>query len=544
MPFNGLPKITRPRSHFNDTFDNFTTFNNGKLIPICDPIETMPGGTYKFNLSALVRENTLLNPVMDRLELNIWAAYVPFRLIWENYARFLGANDDGAYVSDETYVMPKIVIPDAREIKTGSLLDYLGIPVQTPDGARTYNALPLRAYYKVWNDHFRFAPLQKPVLEAVNDANTTYAGLDPLGSTLTGANKGNWQSDNTGCWPLPVCKKPDYFTTCLPQPQATESGVAGVPLPGIFGNTTEEGINDPFKIAYKEDEGSFILQPTNVLESTYLGIDTTESAYGGVLVGNAEMATISGLRYQIAMQQYLENDNIYGFKNEKQITMAHFGVDTGDARVQLSEIFGHDTIILRQTQVAQTAPTTDGTTPQANLAAYGHTSQSGMVYTYSARERGIILILAATRTNHTYTQGVNKFYLKEKLHDLYSPEFDGISDQPVLQKEIYDIGTGSQTAIFGYQESWADYRHHQSRATGYMRTDITGSLDTWTYADAYGIDAPTLSNLWIQEPVENVDRTLALQSGSGVHQFFGEFAITLDSYLPMSMYGKPGLARI
>ena len=147
--------------------------------------------------------------------------------------------------------------------------------------------------------------------------------------------------------------------------------------------------------------------------------------------------------------------------------------------------------------------------------------------------------LAVIRTEHTYQQGLNKMWTRKKWTDFYNPFFANLGEQAILNENIYAQGTAVDKEAFGYQEAWAEYRYKPNYVTGYMRSNATGSLDVWHFADNYN-SLPMLSSDWMDEPYTNVDRTIAVTSQL-THQFIGDFYFKTYYTRPMPVYSVPGL---
>ena len=145
--------------------------------------------------------------------------------------------------------------------------------------------------------------------------------------------------------------------------------------------------------------------------------------------------------------------------------------------------------------------------------------------------------LAVVRTQHTYQQGLNKMWSRKGKFDYYWPELANLSETAIRNKELFLQGTSQDDEAFAYQEMWAEYRYKPDMVTGEMRSNYAQSLDIWHYADDYD-SLPSLGSEWIQEPEENMARTLAVQSHD---QFFGDFYFEPTYALPMPLYSVPGL---
>lgn len=88
-----------------------TAFNAGELVPIYLD-EILPGDNVKMNLNAVVRQTTLLKPVMDTANIDVFAFFVPNRIIWDDFKKFFGENNDPWAVNDDVLV-PVVKAPDA-----------------------------------------------------------------------------------------------------------------------------------------------------------------------------------------------------------------------------------------------------------------------------------------------------------------------------------------------------------------------------------------------------------------------------------------------
>jgi hypothetical protein len=164
------------------------------------------------------------------------------------------------------------------------------------------------------------------------------------------------------------------------------------------------------------------------------------------------------------------------------------------------------------------------------------------VATYSATEHGFIISLAAVRVDHSYQQGLPRMWTRSTRFSYYDPMLANLGEQAVLNQEIYAQGNAKDEEVFGYQEAWADYRYRINMITGEMRSTYAKTLDAWHYADKYD-KLPTLSSDWIKEGIENIDRTIAVQSEKS-RQFICNFYFNQTWTRAMPIYSLPGLDTI
>ena len=544
--FAQVPHAEIRRAKFDRPFNLLTTMNEGDLVPIYVD-EVLPADTFKINLNALVRMATPLYPVMDNANIDFYFFFVPARLLWNHFQNLMGQNDSTFWAETVEYTTPQTTAPE-NGWNVGTIADYMGIP--TGVKGLKVNSMPFRAYAKIWNEWFRDENLQQPVTQSKDD--TTTAGSN-TGTALTDAEAGGL--------PLKVCKYKDYFTSCLPSPQKSAEPVA-IPLTGnapirAFKDTdlTERYFNESgtanltYQTASNATNGSrttigeaLIItkdQETLKMRAMKNNANAREVAMGADL-SNVTGATINELRQAIAVQHIFERDARTGTRY-KEILKGAWGVTSPDARLDRSEYIGGYRLPININQVIQTS-STDSTSPQGNTAAYSMTTMSRNMCTYSATEHGYVLGLAAIRVDHSYQQGLPRMWTRTTRFSYYDPMLANLGEQAVLNQEIYAQGTAKDTEVFGYQEAWADYRYRTNMVTSEMRSTYAQTLDAWHYADKY--DAlPTLSNTWIKEGTENIDRTLAVQS-SNSHQFICNFYFDQSWTRPMPVYSVPGLETI
>lgn len=539
-------KFVRPSQHK-------TTFNAGDLIPIYVD-EILPGDTASLDMSTIVRMATPIYPVMDNAYIDFYFFFVPNRLVWDHWKEFNGENNSTYWEQPIEYEIPQIEAPENGWNK-GTIADYMGLP--TKIGNISISALPFRAYALIWNEWFRDENLKQPANIAKDE------------TTQTGSNGNDEIADaQLGGKPLKVAKYADYFTTALPQPQKGPDVL--LPIGGIaseipvIGDGKAIGLKVPYNPAqyvgldakskigvgtvlsynpngYNEEaapDGNTGSLPTSYDEHSYVALTDEINKSGLVAVTNATgQSTINMLRQAFAIQRLYEKD-ARGGTRYTEILRSHFGVISPDARLQRPEYLGGSRVPINMDQVIQTS-STDANSPQGNTAAYSMTSHTEHTFTKSFTEHGLLIGLACIRTDHTYQQGIERFWSRKKRFDFYWPTLANIGEQAILNKEIYAQGTSADDEAFGYQEPWAEYRYKPSRVSGAFRSNYAQTLDAWHYADYYD-SQPYLSSGWINEVSDNIDRTIAV-SEELEDQFIADFFFKNTMVRPMPLYSIPGL---
>lgn len=561
VQFSQLPAVDIQRSTFNRSSAHITTFNVGELIPIyCD--EILPGDTAMINTSKVVRLQTLLTPIYDNLYLDTYWFFVPNRIIWDHWEEFCGANKSSAWAPSTTYRMPKITSP-YKGFDTGTIADYLGIPVGVEfDSTQTTEhfptSLPFRAYARICNDFFRDENLTDPLNIPTGD------------SIQSGSNGDSYINDvANGGRPFKVAKYHDYFTSALPAPQ---KGIAvNVPLPSFSGGEypVYTSINHcapdsnwtPLTVTRANGDGSFGhyvfngqhlpmgMGKVNSDDSSFdwarvNGIQpfAPDNLYVTVPGSDIASMTINDLRLAFATQRMLER-NARGGTRYIEILRSHFGVTSSDGRLQIPEYLGGNRVAISIREVANTAQSEKDFL--GDVGANSFTADVHYDVEHSFTEHGYLMCVCCVRYDHTYSQGLERMWLRNDFTDFYLPVFANIGEQPIKSSEIYYDGKANPP-VFGYQEAWAEYRYKPNRVSGLMRPKTAawagnppGSLAYWNLADYY-TERPTLSDAWIREDKTNVDRVLAVSSAASDQ-------ILLDCYFdckmtrPMPMYSIPGL---
>lgn len=565
--FANVPQIDVRRSRFERVSTHKTTFNAGQLIPIYVD-EVLAGDTHSVDMSMVVRMTTPIKPIMDNIYMDTYFFFVPMRLLWSDFKEFLGQNDSTPWDDTTELEVPFLRSPADSGWEVGTVADYFGIPTGVVlDDDSSPSALPFRAYALIWNEWFR-------------DQNLQYPAEVPLDGTIrTGSNDGfDGATSNPGLaalggLPLPVAKYHDYFTSCLPAPQKGEPVSIGLSAAGDITITNpsfsfvgghQSGDNpSSYNVGYTFRDTDGNITSPGAVTSTLGGklfFDGTQAQYirgtienvsytsetdkgsfiSGVMdLSNASAITINELRTAFAIQRLLERDARSGTRY-REVLRAHFGVTVPDSRAMIPEYLGGKRMPINIQQVLQTSETTSSGTPQGNTAAYSHTSDRDSVFTYSATEPGYIIGVAAIRYDHSYQQGIERFWTRRRRFDFYYPALANIGETPVYRREIYATSSEKDNAtVFGYQEAWADYRYKPDRISGEFRSTYDKSLDVWHLGDEYDA-APTLSAGWIAETPNNIDRTLTVPSTTA-SQFLCDFAFKDIAVRPMPIYSVPGL---
>jgi len=525
--FSEVPNAEIPRSSFDRSSGYKTTMDTGQLIPFFVD-EALPGDTFNLRTSGFARMATPIFPIMDNMQMDTFYFAVPCRILWDNWVKMMGEQDNPEDSTD--FITPEIQI--GLGLEEHSLGDYFGIPTEVT--GFSVSALPSRAYQRIWQEWFRDQNLQDSP-----DGIDTGDGPDSEFVLAVNPERRN--------------KKPDYFTSALPFPQKGPD--VEVPLGGtvfVKGMAIRDDFTFPIADALNMRESGDLPGRTYLQARRQQGDDSGPEffleqnpervgfPFMRVDLEDAASVTVNALRQSFQIQKMFERD-ARGGSRYIEILRSHFGVTSPDMRQQRPEYLGGGTSMVNISPVHSTAETDPQGNPDGrslgDLSAVGTVSFTGHGFTKSFTEHCIIIGLVTIRADLTYQQGLNRMWARSDRFDYYWPALSHLGEQEILNQEIFITSgdTELNESVFGYQERYAEYRFKPSIITGQFRSNSALTLDAWHLAEEFD-SLPTLSAAFIPYSIP-LERCIAVADQP---HFICDFYHKLICARPMPLYGVPG----
>ena len=540
--FNSVA-INKPKTNsFDLSHERKFSMDMGKLTPIfCQ--EVVPGDRFRLNTEVLMRFAPMLAPVMHSINVYTHYFFVPNRLIWDEWEKFLNGGRNG----DLEVVAPYTTFKDLTDYcapnrqNLGSLLDYLGYPVgQIVAPTTKVSVLPLRAYQLIWDQYYR----DQNLTDSVFDDETGSTSFIPIssGRQLTTSLNSLTELRNR-CW------EKDYFTSALPWSQ--RGGAVHLPLTGDAEVKMVDGYvasnqngNLVSKTAQRSPNDQLINTPMGTHPQGYKGdltgalsgqkftYDPNGSLYADM--STVTMATINDLRRATRLQQWLERSAVGGGRY-KEMILSQFGVVSPDARLQRAEYLGGGKSPVTISEVLQTSASEEYSA-QGNMSGHGLSVGNTHQFASSFTEHGYVIGIMSVLPRSAYQQGLPRSLTRFDKFDYLWPIFANLGEQEVKTQEIY---LGSNVAIneqtFGYQSRYSEYKYAPSTVHG----DFKQPLSYWHLGRIFST-YPTLSKEFVSVDPTTLKRIFNVDDPS-VHSLYVMVYHNFQAIRPLPYFGSPTL---
>lgn len=469
------------RNKFSLSHHRLISCRMGYLLPI-GLVEVLPRDTIQHSTTGLIRAAPLVSPVMARVDARIHHFFVPHRLVWEDFEKFITGGPDG----NDDSILPTVTSGDTG-FAEGSLADYFGLPTGVPN--LEVSALPFRAYNLIFNEYYRDQDL-----------------VDEVAISLASGSDVTTSKQVMNCaW------EKDYFTSARP---FLQKGTA-VTIPSYGGS-----VNAPLSITTTisgNGNPTFIAQATGSAASGDANFNNgrlSGGATGGsTAVGWSNPALIASstgtaridldaaggiavddLRLALSIQRFQEARARYGSRYTEYLR--YLGVISSDSRLQRPEYLGGGRTPLQFSEVLQTA---EGESPVGEMRGHGIGAIRSNRYRRFIEEHGYIISLLSIRPKTVYSQMVPRTWIRKTKEDFYQPELAFIGQQEIYNKEL-QANHSNPDGIFGYQDRYNEYRYTPSSISGEFRS----TLDYWHMARLFNGDVALNSDFVQCNPTDRI----------------------------------------
>ena len=554
--FNDLPKVNPQKSKWLTRWTNYQTCNLGQIVPIYYD-EVLPNEKRKVTMSMISHTVTPKAPIFNSMYTELRAFFVPMRLCADllngyktrksPWVKVFGednaSSSAGVIVPLANQTLPSFTsshrfITDLNTYMSNphpgdNVFDSLDLTDADSGGVSylaTMNYLNLAAYELIYQRHYRNenyeAATASTLYRLLFDAYNASKASVTIGSAFT------FERAN---------REKDYFTGVKPFTLKAASPVSvglasEAPIVGASAMHNTGPINFGITASQKIPAGSSLGAST----SQALGYATGSFSSGTTVnatnlvadLSSASGITIEELRLLIKTQELLEKDAMYGSLYVESLN-AHFGTCPLDLTLQDPQEIYKTTITSNMQAIFQTSSTSGEASILGTIGANSTTQTDPFIILPETefKEHGILMICAVHKLQNVYDAGwfKPKFLYKKARFDFYTPELNDLGYQPVTKSEY----VGSTNSIFGFNESFAEYRYKFNKSHG----SLNGAFSYWAPAIA---DEYSTASVMYKEDSDILDKSLSV-TASAAPQFYDAWGFLEENEKPMSLHSIPGM---
>lgn len=501
------------RSGEDLSFQHLLTAKCGTLVPILWH-EVIPGTKVHLKSAISASLPPLASDTFMRCKLKLEAFFVPFRQVmgsfehWITGQKLLNPSD-----SSEIAAMLKLAyidLNDLSKVGPGSLADYLGwkITTQSVSSNAVYvDPFPFLTYHWIWDRMYRNSKIQRsafsvPASNFIANNSLRNAAFIPYLNNSTGAtivlgSNGSSERLADGVFLSDLRQRnfdADYFTNMTLNPQSVAT---------------------PAAVQFSVDAQ-----------------------------GDGEF-TIAALRAQNSLQQYLERQNLAGFRLTEWVK-ANYGVNLAEGMAQMPLFLGRQSIDVYSKGVESTANvagTTNNPFGGSTGARYGSAYALGndtLIDEFEAKEPGTIMVMCSLVPKVTYATGIDPqllhFRTQSSQGDIANPLLQNVGQQAVSTAQL--CGDINNISTFGYTDRYSEFMTKFDRVSGLLRDGQ--SLQSFALQRSFPT-APSLSSSFLEIPTNYLDQVSAVTGA------VSNYGIWIDSFFefkishPLQKYSIPSL---
>lgn len=598
-PFKDVAGLKPGHSVFDLSKSKLFNADFGNLYPVWI-MDCVPGDVFKLSNEIVVRIQPLVAPILDEMKVFCHTFFIPYRILIEDFDKAISGGDKGTYGDGQECYFPKHDMT-ADDAKKGSLWDYFGFPLKYKEDGKVDEGNPFvlddldkpiealwTAYNLIWEEYYRDENLcpvpddKETFIDLKNrkllkrawkkDYFTTALpfrqrgtspafsvqgsiGLNfPQNSYITANRTENSISQiSIGFDPVVTLSEsyiPNNYGIKL-EGSKFEGDSASAPANGwLFLRTQDSSDRGSLTVVNSQKNPATNGQSDNVYTKLLFGSggvsgDSGEPSIKFVsknitsnITANANDAVtfdVNDIRTAFQIQKFLER-NARGGVRYVEFLRAHFGISPTDETLQRPEYVGGS---MQYVTVSEVLQTSESSTTSALGTQGGHAISiaRSKIGNYRCKEFGILMTLLSIMPRPNYSQGINRMWNKNTRYDWYFPEFQHLSEQGILNSEIYleDSSTGKNREIFGFQGIYDHMRYAHNDIAG----DIRDTLDYWNLGRKFSA-LPQLNQQFITVDSEQdgLKRIFAVQDEPS---FIVHYAQNVTAIRPMSATGEPGL---
>lgn len=547
--FNTVVAKVPRRNAFGRSYENHLTTDFGKLTPIlCE--EVYPADDYRIRTEAVIKLAEMIAPAMARIDAYMHYFFVPTRLLFDEWEKFITGGTDGTYPNG-TELSPVSPYVDFQTLVNsgfcdpGTLGDYLGLPSLAHGQGQVYgnippiSVLPFLAYQKVYSDYFR------------DELLTTVQEFEPFPSGDASASLAYLCALRYRSW------KKDYFTSARPD---TQLGPAiQIPLDGTIvgdgpfrfqtsGSLTSNRYVTIKQIDQEDVDGQKRQTLYASVDSTGAFSDGNRLIYGdGLSLEDAGML-VNSLRRSLKLQEWSEK-NMRGGNRYIENIFHHFGVKSSDARLQRAQYLGGRKLpvliseVLQQTGTVGDAQYQTGARYLGSRGGVGNSVGSSQMIHYYSEEHGFLIGILSIMPHASYMQGIPRMFGDRWDRFSYMwPEFGNLGEQEIYNWELF-VEAGSNKpndGVFGYQSRYADLKFHPNEVHGEFRTN----LQYWHTARIFS-NRPQLNESFVtmtgSDNADGSNRIFAVTNNSSTNHFRCHLFNKISVLRMLPKYGIPSI---